>query len=318
MKAVLRLGLVALVAIGIGSEDVSRAAGLAGAERRNPVDQIDRLRRAAHMDEEAVRSRLGAIASETRIAEARLRARGRAYVELARVGLLPVGAGFEALVEHAARLERLHHGLEEDLALGKRLAAERLTLAKRLDELSKRTATLDEEQAALTRAADVLRSAEEREQAFAQAFETDQHTAIYAAAAPIDAPVPAEGFAALRGRLPFPIAGRSEIQPARRTGAEGPGLEMRAPLGAVVRSVAPGRVAFADTYADYGKTVIVDHGRRCYTVSANLGSIDVEVGAEIGSGARVGTVGDTGKGPRLYFELRVGKETVDPASWFGI
>jgi murein hydrolase activator len=318
MKHALRFGLLGVFAVGVASEDVSRAAGLDGAAPRSPAGDIERLRRAAHMDEDSVRSRLGAIAAETRVAEGRLRARGRAYVELARVGLLPVGAGFEALIEHAAKLERLHHGLEEDLALGKRLAAERLTLAKRLDELSQRTATLDEEQAALARAADVLRSAEERQQAFAQAFEADQHTAIYAAVGPVDAPVPAEGFAALRGRMPFPIAGRSEIQPARRGGAEGPGLEMRAPLGTVVRTVAPGRVAFADTYADYGKTVIVDHGRRYYTVSANLASIDVEVGAEIGSGARLGTVGDSGTGPRLYFELRVGKDTVDPASWFGI
>jgi septal ring factor EnvC (AmiA/AmiB activator) len=317
MKIALRFGVVALIAAGIGAGDVSRAAGLDG-KPRSPADDIERLRRAAHLDEEAVRSRLGAIASETRIAEARLRARGRAYVELARVGLLPVGAGFEALIEHAARLERLHHGLEEDLALGKKLAAERLTLAKRLDELSKRTATLDEEQAALARAADVLRGAEEREQAFAQAFERDPHTAIYGAVGPVDAPVAAEGFAALRGRMPFPIVGRSEIQPARRAGSDGPGLEMRAPLGTAVRSVASGRVAFADTVADYGKTVILDHGRRYYTLSANLASIDVEVGAELGSGARLGTVGDTGTGPRLYFELRVGKETVDPGAWFGI
>jgi septal ring factor EnvC (AmiA/AmiB activator) len=318
MNAAARIGVLGLFALGVGAGDVSRAAGLDGAPSRSPVSDIERLRRAAHMDEEAVRSRLGAIASETRIAEARLRARGRAYVELARVGLLPVGAGFEALIEHAARLERLHHGLEEDLALGRKLAAERLTLAKRLDELSQRTATLDEEQAALDRAADVLRSAEERQQAFAQAFETDQHTAIYGAVGPVDAPVASDGFAALRGRLPFPIAGRSEIQPAHRAGAEGPGLEMRAPLGTVVRTVAPGRVAFADRYADYGKTVIIDHGRRYYTVSANLASIDVEVGSELGSGARLGTVGDSGSGPRLYFELRVEKTTVDPAAWFGI
>jgi septal ring factor EnvC (AmiA/AmiB activator) len=317
MNTALRFGVVVLLAAGIGSGDVS-AADLDGKVSRSPVGDIERLRRAAHMDEQAVRSRLGAIAAETQLAEARLRARGRAYVELARVGLLPIGAGFEALIEHAARLERLHHGLEDDLALGKRLAAERLTLAKRLDELSQRTATLDEEQAALARAADVLRSAEEREQAFAQAFELDQHTAIYGAVGPVDAPVAAEGFAALHGRMPFPIAGRSEIQPARRGGSDGPGLEMRAPLGTAVRTVAPGRVAFADTYADYGKTVIIDHGRRYYTVSANLASIDVEVGAEIGSGARLGTVGDSGSGPRLYFELRVGKDTVDPAAWFGI
>ena len=88
----------------------------------------------------------------------------------------------------------------------------------------------------------------------------------------------------------------------------------------VVRAISDARVLWAEDNEFYleGKTVILDHGRRHYTVSANLASIDVEVGAEIGSGARLGTVGDTGSGPRLYFELRAGKDTVDPASWFGI
>jgi septal ring factor EnvC (AmiA/AmiB activator) len=135
---------------------------------------------------------------------------------------------------------------------------------------------------------------------------------------PVDPTLSQAGFGALRGRLPFPIAGRTEILSARRTGSEGPGLEMRAPRGTVVRTVAAGRVAFADTYADYGKTVIMDHGKRHYTVNANLDTIDVEVGSEVETGTRIGTVGDSGQGPRLYFEIRVGKETVDPAAWFGI
>jgi len=318
MKARGSLALMLVAALGAGSAPLSHAAPPDRALSSPTASDIEDLRRGVMAEERAVRLRLDAIGKETKLAEARLLARGRAYVEVARVGLLPVGGGFDALIEHAARLERLHRGLEQDLALGKRLAAERLTLAKKLDELSLRGATLDTEYAVLSRAADVLRSAEEREQAFAQAFEGDNHTAIYGAVGPDDPTVSADGFAALRGRLPFPIAGRTEILSARRTTSEGPGLEMRAPLGTVVRGVAKGRVAFADTYADYGKTVIVDHGRRHYTVSANLDTIDVEVGAELATGARLGTVGDTGSGPRLYFEIRVGKDTVDPSIWFGI
>jgi septal ring factor EnvC (AmiA/AmiB activator) len=96
---------------------------------------------------------------------------------------------------------------------------------------------------------------------------------------------------------------------------------MRATVGTPVRCVAAGRVAFADSYADYGKTVIVEHGRRYYTVSANLGSIDVTVGDEVSAGERLGSVGpnpESGSPPELYFEVRVGKETVDPGPWFGI
>ena len=122
----------------------------------------------------------------------------------------------------------------------------------------------------------------------------------------------------MKGRLPFPITGRSEIHSARRPGADGPGLEMRAPRGTPVRAVYPGRVAFADSYAAYGKTIIVEHGDRHYTVSANLDEIAVKAGEDVTTGARIGSVGDTGQGSMLYFEIRVGTETVDPAEWFGI
>jgi septal ring factor EnvC (AmiA/AmiB activator) len=181
-----------------------------------------------------------------------------------------------------------------------------------------RAETLDDEERVLARAEDALRAADERERAFAQAFELGGHTAVYGATGPAEPTASRGAFAELKGRLPFPLPGRSEIRPARRASSDGPGLEMRAPLGTPVRSVAPGRVAFADTYADYGKTVILEHGHRYYTVSANLAAIDVAVGDEVDAGERIGSVGDSGNGPRLYFEIRAGKDTVDPRAWFGI
>jgi septal ring factor EnvC (AmiA/AmiB activator) len=141
---------------------------------------------------------------------------------------------------------------------------------------------------------------------------------VYGALGPADPVEVSAGFRAARGRLPFPIAGRAEVKSARRSGAEGPGLEMRAPLGTQVRAVYPGRVAFADTYAEYGKTVIVDHGGRYYTVSANLGSIDVSAGDLVEVNTRLGTVGDVGRGALVYVEIRLGTETLDPAEWFGL
>jgi septal ring factor EnvC (AmiA/AmiB activator) len=280
--------------------------------------EVARLRKSADRDEQGLRHRLAQISEDAKATDREILRRGRSYVRLARAGLLPVGDGFEALVEHATRLERMHHALEGDLARAKSLAAERVRLGKELDAVHTRAQTLDDEERVLAQAEDALRAADDRERAFAQAFETGGHTAVYGAVGPAVTEPTTSGFAALKGRLPFPIAGRSEIRPARRASSEGPGLEMRATSGAVVRSVAAGRVAFADTYADYGRTVILEHGRRYYTVSANLGSIDVTVGDEIGAGERIGTVGDSGSGPRLYFELRVGKETVEPGAWFGI
>jgi septal ring factor EnvC (AmiA/AmiB activator) len=282
------------------------------------AEEVARLRKRADHDEQGLRRRLAQVSDDAKATDSEILRRGRSYVRLARAGLLPVGDGFDALIEHATRLERMHHALEGDLARAKSLARERVRLGKELDAVHARAQTLDDEERVLAQAEDALRAADDRERAFAQAFETGGHTAVYGAVGPAVAEPSASGFATLKGRLPFPIAGRSEIRSARRASSEGPGLEMRATLGAVVRSVAAGRVAFADTYSDYGKTVIVEHGRRYYSVSANLGSIDVTVGDEIGAGERIGTVGDSGSGPRLYFELRVGKETVEPGPWFGI
>jgi len=313
-----RFSWLALSTAVFGASPALLADAAPSGPRVASAEEVARLRTSVSRDEEGLRRRLTHVREEAAAANAQILRRGRSYVRLSRAGLLPVGDGFEALVEHATRLERVHHALEGDLARAKSLAAERVRLGKELEAVRARVQTLDEESRVLAQAEDALRAADDRERAFAQAFETGGHTAVYGAVGPAVAEPTASGFAALKGRLPFPIGGRCEIRPARRASSEGPGLEMRAALGTPVRSVAAGRVAFADTYADYGKTVILEHGRRYYTVSANLGGIDVSVGDEIGAGERVGTVGDTGNGPRLYFEVRVGKETVEPGVWFGI
>jgi septal ring factor EnvC (AmiA/AmiB activator) len=85
-----------------------------------------------------------------------------------------------------------------------------------------------------------------------------------------------------------------------------------------VRAVFAGRIAFADRYGAYGRLVIVDHGDHYYSVSGNLAGIDVKVGDEVSAGERLGSVGDEGRGPMLYFEIRHGTDTVPPTPWLGL
>ena len=108
------------------------------------------------------------------------------------------------------------------------------------------------------------------------------------------------------------------MRPARREGTDGPGLEIHASLGAAVRAVFAGRVAFSDKYGTYGRMVILDHGDHYYTVSGNLAGVDVKVGDEVSAGERIGAIGDDGEGPLLYFEVRHGTETVPPSPWLGL
>ena len=270
-------------------------------------------------DEAKAKQELSDLARESELLKARTLARGRAYARLARAGLLPVGGGFKAFVEHAARLERLHRSLSRDLAQERQVAERRAVLAKQLGSFSARRGPLQAQQRAVSQAETALLAARDRDQAFERAFTGgafDDHTAVYGAP-PSSLTAGSAGFAALKGSLPFPLAGRSEIRSARRNGS-GPGLTMRAPGGAAVRAVFPGRVAFADSYADYGRTVILEHGGGYYTVSANLAEIEVKVGDDVKGGARIATLSGGSAGSTLYFEVRIGQETADPAEWFGI
>lgn len=288
------------------------AAELFGADLERELGTLER-------DEARAKLELEDLARESEQLKARTLARGRAYARLARAGLLPVGGGFKAFVEHAARLERLHRALSRDLAQERQVAERRAALAKQLAGITARRGPLLAQQRTVSQAETALLAARDRDQAFERAFMGggfDDHTAVYGAPPSSLAPA-ASGFAALKGSLPFPLSGRSEIRSARRNGS-GPGLTMRAPGGAAVRSVFPGRVAFADSYADYGRTVILDHGGGYYTVSANLAEIEVKVGDEVKGGARIASLASGSAGSTLYFEVRIGQETADPAEWFGI
>lgn len=290
-------------------------ASALGADVERELAALDRR-------EAETKQELDALTRDSELLRARTLARGRAYTRLARAGLLPVGGGFEAFVEHAARLERLHRSLARDLGQERQTFERRSALSKQLASINARRGPLAAEQRALSAAQTALLAASDRAQAFERAFmgsAFDDHTAVYGApASPLSTAT--SGFASLKGNLPFPMSGRSEIRSERRTGASGPGLSMRAPAGSAVRAVFPARVAFADSYADYGNTVILDHGGGYYTVSANLGEIEVKVGDDVKGGARIAALGPSSgsAGSTLYFEIRIGQETADPAEWFGI
>ena len=302
--------------------DPASAPDALGGDAERQLAELDR-------QEAAAKQELETLAKDSQVLRARTLARGRAYARLARAGLLPVGGGFASFVEHAARLERLHRALSRDLEQERAALGRRNALAKELSALTARRGPLAAQQRVFSEAQTALLAARDREQAFERAFmggAFDDHTAVYGASPSSLAPT--SGFASLKGSLPFPLSGRSEIRSARRA-SSGPGLEMRAPAGSAVRAVFPGRVAFADSYADYGRTVILDHGGGYYTVSAGLGELEVKVGDDVKGGARIATLSGGGAGPtprdhrdgsgsRLYFEVRIGQETADPAEWFGI
>jgi septal ring factor EnvC (AmiA/AmiB activator) len=303
---------------------ITPATGTASASHPSPVLALAALdRRIADLDaeEEASKRELAEIGTKIAEAHARSLARGRAFYRLTRAGMLPVGGGFDALVMHAIRVERARRTLAADLALEKSLRERGAELARSLERIARDRVALGAQRSAVDAARAAAEDEARRQQAFDRAFATStgatDYVAVYGGTGAAPAGVPG-GFAASKGRLLFPLAGRSEVRAARREGTDGPGLEIRAPIGSPVRAVFAGRVAFADRYGPYGRLVIIDHGDHYFSVSGNLASIDVKVGDEVSAGERIGSIGDEGRGPMLYFEIRHATQTLPPAPWLGI
>jgi murein DD-endopeptidase MepM/ murein hydrolase activator NlpD len=318
--------LAAVVAVAVATPVATSFAALssrtAGGDPALAVAELDRRLADLDTQEQSDRLELSRTAERVALARARLVAHGRAFYRLTRAGLLPVGGGFGALVTHAMHVERARRLVSQDLEERRRLHARAEDLAKELERLARDGVDLASQRQAM----DALRASADddrrREVAFDKAFETStgpgEYVAVYGGAGGLSPDTPAGGFAAARGRLLFPVAGRAEVRPARRDGTAGPGLEIRADAGSAVRAVFAGRVAFADRYGPYGRIVIVDHGSHYYTVSGNLDEIDVKTGEDVGAGQRLGTVGDDGQGSMLYFEVRQGSRTVPPGPWLGL
>jgi len=283
-------------------------------------------------EEHSLRAELDSIGSKEDGSRRRLLLRGRAMYRLVRVGLLPAGGGFGSLIDHAIKMERARRALEQDMAEYRAMGERKLTLTRKLEDLATRRAPLELEREAATRARALLDEAEDRKRSFDRAFETStgagDYIAIYGGGlgglSGPEGPAPAggDGFRSMKGTLPFPVAGRTEVRNVKRPGGSGPGLEMSAPVGTPVHAVFAGRVAFADRYDPFGQIVILDHGDHYYTLMGDLSSIDVRVGDDLSAGAKVGAVGTSSGGTAsraaLYFEVRHGQSTVDPGPWLGL
>jgi septal ring factor EnvC (AmiA/AmiB activator) len=316
-------GLVAMLPL-VGTGRAAPHAAPNG--RPDPALALAALdRKIADLDseEQSDKQELARLSGQVAQARQRVIMHGRDYYKLTRAGLLPLGGGFDALVRHAMRVERMRRTLAVDVDDDARLRIRAVDLAHELDRVTRDRVALASQRTAMDAARLAMEDEARRQAAFDKAFETSTgagagYVAVYGGTTGVSQDLPSGAFATARGRLLFPVVGRADVRAARREGTDGPGLEIRAAVGSVVRAVFAGRVAFADRYGPYGRIVILDHGDHFYTVSGDLDEVDVKVGQDLGPGERIGTVGDDGQGPMLYFEVRHGSQTVAPGPWLGL
>jgi murein DD-endopeptidase MepM/ murein hydrolase activator NlpD len=95
------------------------------------------------------------------------------------------------------------------------------------------------------------------------------------------------------------------------------GIDIGAPIGTPVRAPAPGVVAFAGPHAEFGITLIIDHGNDTRSLYGHLSKLHVALDQQVKRGETVALTGNTGRssGPHLHYEIQVKSQPVNPHSY---
>ena len=127
-------------------------------------------------------------------------------------------------------------------------------------------------------------------------------------------------FSSLKGKLRLPARGDLMNRFGTKrddTGISWKGLFIRAAEGADVKTVASGRVVFADWMRGFGNLIIIDHGSGYMSLYGNNQAMLKSVGEEVSAGDAIASIGNSGgnESNGVYYELRRNSQPFDPLSW---
>jgi murein DD-endopeptidase MepM/ murein hydrolase activator NlpD len=104
-------------------------------------------------------------------------------------------------------------------------------------------------------------------------------------------------------------------------GLHNDGVNIKATRGDAVRAAEQGVVVYNGNQIEgYGNMVLIRHADGFMTAYAHMDKMLVKKGERVSRGQTIGTVGSTGhvSTPQLHFEIRKGKDAVNPAQYIGV
>ena len=220
--------------------------------------------------------------------------------------------------DNVARLEAVTEELAEKakslLALRKTQESQRGVLLTRQDDRKQTLAKLNKTIASESGRIATLQA---NEKALLDAIEAARIAAERAAAR---AKVSLDGLAKLKGKLLVPVEGHiRKLFGNRRQGqVRWKGIIIDGAEGEAVKSVASGKVLYADWLRGFGLVAIVDHGDGYMSVYGHNQALLKQAGDDILSGESIALVGRSGGQdyPNLYFEIRHKGKALNPTAWF--
>jgi septal ring factor EnvC (AmiA/AmiB activator) len=129
-------------------------------------------------------------------------------------------------------------------------------------------------------------------------------------------------FPQLKGNLRLPVKGEltAKYGSQRGEGTLWKGLFISANEGDNIKSIAPGKVIFADWLRGFGNLIILDHGAQYMSIYGNNQALLKQPGDQVSTGDVIATVGNSGGNEQsgLYFELRFQGKAFDPTKWINL
>jgi murein DD-endopeptidase MepM/ murein hydrolase activator NlpD len=97
------------------------------------------------------------------------------------------------------------------------------------------------------------------------------------------------------------------------------GMDIAAPIGSPVHSLAAGTISIAAEREGYGRVVVVEHDDGWRSLYAHCDRLDVQPGQRVEAGEGIATVGSSGRstGPHLHLELHHQGRAIDPEQSLG-
>ncbi len=128
-------------------------------------------------------------------------------------------------------------------------------------------------------------------------------------------------FEPLKGKLPWPVQQGKVLarfgQPRAGGSLRWQGMLIGTDRGARVRAPYAGQVVYADWLPGLGLMIVLDHGGGYMSLYGHNEELFRRPGEQVKAGEVISSVGDSGgsKEPALYFEVRRGREPVNPENW---
>jgi len=261
--------------------------------------------------------------------EAARQLRYYAYLARARNDML------KSLRDHLAKLQQLAHATESKQAelaqirseqdqqkqqLVTQQQAKKKLVAQLAQQIGRQRTELTQLQHNEKRLTQLIERLARQQQARKKAERTPQRNTRTAKP---EQSTPSQSHAAARpqkGKLPLPVRGELVGRfgsPRQDSGAPWRGLFIRTAAGQEVRTVADGRVVFADWMRGFGNLIIVDHGKGYMSLYGNNESLFKKEGENVRGGDAIASTGNSGGNPEtgLYFELRFQSKPFDPLTW---